>query len=80
MIKEQKIIAVPSDQLLPMQCYVQPFWKHSDIEIYNESNLDTMGRMPDNCIDLIVTSPPYDDVRNYKGYSFEFEGILPAML
>lgn len=65
--------------ILPMQCYVQPFWKHSDIEIYNENNLDTMGRMPDNCIDLTVTSPPYDNLRDYKGYSFEFEEVAKEL-
>jgi site-specific DNA-methyltransferase (adenine-specific) len=42
-------------------------------KIYNESNLETMSRMPDNYIDLVVTSPPYDDMRDYKGYSFPFE-------
>lgn len=65
--------------ILPMQCYVQPFWKHPDIEIYNESNLDTMARMPDNCIDLTVTSPPYDNLRDYKGYSFEFEEVAKEL-
>ncbi len=29
-------------------------------KIYNESNLETMERMPDNFIDLTVTSPPYN--------------------
>ena len=24
-------------------------------------------------VDLTVTSPPYDNLRNYKGYSFDFE-------
>lgn len=42
-------------------------------KIYNESCLDTMARMPDNFIDLTVTSPPYDALRIYKGYSFDFE-------
>lgn len=28
-----------------------------------------------NSIDLIVTSPPYDSLRKYKGYSFNFEAI-----
>ena len=65
--------------ILPMQCYVQPFWGHSDLEIYNESNLHTMGRMPDNCIDLTVTSPPYDGLRNYNGYSFPFEEIAKEL-
>ena len=34
-----------------------------------------MARMPDNFIDLTVTSPPYDNLREYKGYSFPFEEI-----
>ena len=42
-------------------------------KIYQESCLDTLSCMPDNFVDLIVTSPPYDDMRKYKGYSFEFE-------
>ncbi|WP_252606755.1 site-specific DNA-methyltransferase [Bacillus paralicheniformis] len=33
-----------------------------------------MNEHIDNCsIDLTVTSPPYDDLRNYNGYSFNFE-------
>lgn len=35
--------------------------------IYNENCLDTMARMPGNFIDLVVTSPPYDDIRDYHG-------------
>jgi DNA modification methylase len=35
-------------------------------KIYNENCLDTMGRMSDASIDLIVTSPPYDKLRNYE--------------
>lgn len=35
-------------------------------EIYNEDCLRTMGHMPKNFIDLTVTSPPYDNLRNYK--------------
>ena len=35
-------------------------------KIYNESCLDTMSRMPDNFIDLTVTSPPYDNLRAYN--------------
>lgn len=43
--------------------------------IYNEDCLVTMGKMPDNFIDLTVTSPPYDGLRKYNGYSFPFEEI-----
>ncbi len=31
------------------------------------------------CVDLTVTSPPYDDLRNYKGYSFDAESMLSAI-
>jgi len=34
-----------------------------------------MMKMADGCIDLTVTSPPYDNLRDYKGYTFDFEGI-----
>ena len=46
---------------------------------YNESNLETMARMPDNFIDLTVTSPPYDNLRQYNGYSFDFENVAKEL-
>lgn len=59
-------------------------------KIYNECCLKTMSRMPDNFIDLTVTSPPYDDLRSYNnrikgvkseynGYSFPFEPIAKEL-
>jgi len=42
-------------------------------KIYNENCIDTLYRMPDDCIDLTVTSPPYDKLRDYKGFEFSFE-------
>jgi len=42
---------------------------------YNENCLDTMAKMPDGFIDLTVTSPPYDNLRTYNGYSFDFEAV-----
>lgn len=48
-------------------------------KIYNESNLDTMAKMPNGFIDLTVTSPPYDNLRDYKGYSFPFEEIAKEL-
>jgi len=48
-------------------------------KIYNENCLDTMAKMPDNFIDLTVTSPPYDNLRQYKGYSFAFEDIAKEL-
>lgn len=48
-------------------------------KIYNEDCLETMARMPDNFIDLTVTSPPYDNLREYKGYSFDFESVAKEL-
>lgn len=48
-------------------------------KIYNEDCLETMKRMEDNFIDLTVTSPPYDNLRDYKGYSFDFENIAKEL-
>lgn len=42
---------------------------------YCENCLVTMSKMPDNFIDLTITSPPYDKLRNYKGYVFDFKPI-----
>lgn len=48
-------------------------------KIYNENCLETMAKMPDNFIDLTVTSPPYDDLRTYNGYSFDFENVAKEL-
>ena len=56
--------------------------KEKELEInkcYNENCLDTMKKMPDSFIDLTVTSPPYDNLRTYNGYSFDFEAVAKEL-
>lgn len=48
-------------------------------KIYNENCLDTMARIINPIIDLTITSPPYDNLRDYKGYSFDFEPIAKEL-
>lgn len=36
-------------------------------KIYNESCLETMAKMPDNFIDVVITSPPYNKA-GYEGF------------
>ena len=48
-------------------------------KIYNENCLDTMARMPDGFVDLTVTSPPYSDIRAYKGYEFSYKPIAKEL-
>ena len=52
-------------------------------------SVDMMSEMPNNCIDLTVTSPPYDNLRTYKGkikdgvtfghFSFPFNEIAKQL-
>lgn len=48
-------------------------------KIYNMDCLGGLKLLPDNYIDLTVTSPPYDNLRTYNGYSFDFENIAKEL-
>lgn len=37
--------------------------------------VEVLRRLPDNCIDLVVTSPPYDDLRVYNGFSVDLHSV-----
>src|SRR3990167_9309982 len=37
------------------------------------------NQMPPDCVDLVVTSPPYDNLRDYKGYKFDYEAVAKAL-
>lgn len=39
-------------------------------------NVIGLKRLPDACIDLTVTSPPYDNLRTYKGFTWDEEGLI----
>lgn len=47
--------------------------------IYQMDCVDGMNLIPDDSIDLTITSPPYDNLRTYKGYSFEFESVAQQL-
>ncbi len=38
-----------------------------------------LKEFPNECVDCIVTSPPYDNLRDYRGYSFPFEKIAKEL-
>ena len=44
-------------------------------KIHCGDNCDLLGQLPRECIDLVVTSPPYDDLRAYGGHSWDFFGV-----
>jgi DNA modification methylase len=41
--------------------------ERDDCQLHCGDCLDIMNAMPDGCIDLTVTSPPYDNLRTYNG-------------
>jgi DNA modification methylase len=56
-------------------------------EVYNSDgitlhcgdNVEVMQQMPEASIDLVVTSPPYDNLRTYGGHSWDFEGVAQQL-
>jgi DNA modification methylase len=44
-------------------------------EIFTGNNVEILRTMTDDYVDLTVTSPPYDGLRTYNGYSFDFDSI-----
>ena len=48
-------------------------------KIYNMNCLDGLKQLDNNFIDLTITSPPYDNLRSYKEYSFDFESIAKEL-
>lgn len=48
-------------------------------EIYHSDCVELMKSMEESSIDLTVTSPPYDELRNYNGYKFDFENIAKGL-
>ena len=48
-------------------------------KIYNEDCLEGMRKISDDSVDLVVTSPPYDDLRSYNGYAFNFESTAKEL-
>ena len=53
---------------------MNPIVGHLDSIICGD-NVEVMTTFPDACIDLVVTSPPYDDLRKYGGHSWDFPAV-----
>ena len=43
--------------------------------IFNGDCLDLLKDIADESVDMILTSPPYDNLRGYEGYTFSFESV-----
>ena len=47
--------------------------------LVNQNCVDLMNSMEENSVDLTITSPPYDQLRNYEGYDFDFKSIAEGL-
>jgi DNA modification methylase len=56
-----------------------PFLSLNDIKVYNNDCLNYLKCQSDDSIKFTLTSPPYDNIRDYKGYSFPFEEIAQEL-
>lgn len=41
--------------------------------------LDILAKLPDESIDLVVTSPPYEELRSYQGYTFDYQKVIAGL-
>ena len=44
-------------------------------KIICEDNITYLKTLPDECIDFVITSPPYDELRDYNGYKLNLHGL-----
>ena len=49
-------------------------------EIVTSDNISYLKTLPDEYIDLVVTSPPYDALRDYNGYELDLHGLGEQLL
>lgn len=49
------------------------------ITLINGDSADVLKKVKPECVDLVLTSPPYDDIRSYNGFSFDFDAIAPEL-
>lgn len=46
---------------------------------YNCDCVEGMKSLPAGCIDMTITSPPYDSIRDYKGFTFDYQKTLDEL-
>ena len=49
-------------------------------KLYLGDSAEILRNCPSETIDLVVTSPPYDNLRSYNGYTFDFEAIAAELV
>lgn len=71
-IREENPVAISFPEV---KTEIQQYKKLPLNKIICGDAIEIMRTMPADSVDLVITSPPYDDLRNYNGYSFNLDGI-----
>ena len=58
---------------------MKPYYKTDNGQLFCFDNVKYLNTVNDNTFDLTVTSPPYDNLRDYKGYSWDFEALAKEL-
>lgn len=72
---EQKPLQTDNTGMDYTRCYQQPF-----VSLYNEDCVETMKRIPDGSIDLMLTDPPYNTTACKWEYAINFEMLWAEWL
>jgi DNA modification methylase len=54
---------------------VTPYYQDDRVTLYCGDCLEVMKQIESGIIDCVVTSPPYDNLRDYNGYTWDFEAL-----
>lgn len=49
------------------------YYQNEHVTLYCGDCAEILTQFPENSVDLTVTSPPYDNLRKYNGFTFDFE-------
>lgn len=60
---------------IPNNPYFQDKW----VTIYHADCKDILSQLPKKSVDLVLTSPPYDNLRDYGSYKWSFEAIAKEL-
>ena len=57
----------------------ESYFHDDNVYIIKGDSAEILADFPEKCVDLTVTSPPYDNLRDYNKYSFDFERIAEEL-
>lgn len=52
-----------------------PYFPGALDTVYQMDALELLKALPSDCVDAVITSPPYDNLRTYNGFTWDFESI-----